>query len=371
MRAAKFRFYPTLAQRRQLSKEFGCSRFVYNWALNRKSSLYKADKKNISRFELSAELTQLKNELPWLRNASSTTLAESLEDLDNGFKAFFKKNNRYPRRKKYRRASSVRYNLDKRQKGIFKDGHVLKLPKLGSLNIVWTSEVDSFPLTATISRDNADRWFVSLQFKSNKEFSPPSSVNEIGIDMGIIDLVTTSNGKKVKPIRSYQKNLKRLKKKQRHLSRSKKGSKNRSKKRLRVARAHAKIADQRKDFLHKLSTSIVRENQVIAIEDLSVKSMMSPARKSGQRKLARSIGDCAWRELRTFLEYKSKWYKRELIVIPRFQRSTGVCPECDCRQDLTLADRTWVCKACHTEHDRDIAAAKVILGIARMARTAA
>jgi len=370
IRALKLRYYPTLRQRRQLSKEFGHSRFVYNYFLKAKTELYKDEGLGISRFQMSGCLTQLKKELPWLSQASATVLTEKLEDLDNAFQAFFKKNSRYPKFKKRHSKQSVRYTLDKRQKGIFEDGKTLKLPKIGDCKVVWTLPVDSFPNTATVSRDACGDWWISLQYESARVLNIPESKKEIGLDFGLSSIVTTSDGQKIKPPRPYHKARKKLKHRARHLSRAKKGSKNRTKKKLRVARVHRQIANQRRDFLHKTSTSIVRENQAIAIEDLSVQSM-THARIKGQKNLNRSIGDAGLRELRTFLEYKSKWYSRELMVIPRFQKSTGVCPICGHEHKLELKDREFTCESCSTHHDRDHAAAKVILGIARSARTAA
>lgn len=370
MKAAKFRFYPTLRQRRQLNKEFGHSRFVFNWMLKARSDLYKEVGVGVSRFQMSGMLTELKKEIEWLKEASSTVLCEVIEDLDKGFQHFFKKIARHPRRKKYRTEQSCRYTLDKRQKNIFKDGELLKLPKLGNCNLVWTSSVDAFPNTATVSRDSCGRWFISLQFESKIELNIPETTKEVGLDLGLKDLVVTSDGEKIKPKKVYKKMYKTLKRRARHLSKTRKGSRNRNKKRLRVARVHSKIADKRKDDLHKLSTSIVRENQVIVIEDLGVQSM---ARKGSKikRKFNRAVRDCSWRKLRTYLEYKAKWYMRELIVIPRFQRSTGVCPDCGHEHRLKLSEREFVCESCGIWHDRDIAAAKVILGIARSARAVA
>lgn len=343
---------------------------MYNWFLKAKSELYKDEGLGMSRFQMSGVLTKLKEELPWLRQASSTTLAETLEDLDSAFKSFFKKNARYPRFKRRHTKQSVRYTLDKRQKAIFEDGKTLKLPKIGDCKVVWSDTVDSFPNTATVTKDACGDYWISLQYESAINRHIPKSNKEIGLDFGLSSLVTTSDGRKIKPPKPYHKAKKKLKRRARQLSRAKKKSKNRNKKRLRVARVHRQIARQRQDFLHKLSTSIVRENQAIAIEDLSVKSLIT-ARVRGQGKLSRSFGDAGLRELRTFLEYKSEWYKRELIAIPRYQKSTGVCPDCGHQHKLALSDREFVCECCHTEHDRDIAAAKVILGIARSARTAA
>jgi len=370
MKAARFKFYPTLRQRRQLAKELGHSRYVFNWALKAKSDLYKESGVGATRFQLSGMLTELKKETEWLKEASSTVLSETIEDLDSGFQRFFKKLARYPRRKKYRTAQSCRYTLDKRQTKIFKDGEILKLPKLGACKLKWTSPVDVFPNTATVSRDSCGRWFISLQFDSQIKPDIPKTCQEIGLDLGLKDLVVTSEGEKIKPKKVYNKMYKTLKRRARHLSKARKKSKNRIKKKLRVARVHSKIANRRKDDLHKLSTSLVRRYRLIACEDLSVQSMSRKGSKI-KRKFNRAVRDCSWRQLRTFLEYKSKWYERELMVIPRFQRSTGVCPDCGEQVDLSLKDRSWTCPKCLKEHDRDIAAAKVILGIARSARTVA
>jgi putative transposase len=396
MKAAKFRFYPTLKQRKHLSKEFGHSRYVYNWGLKTKSELYQNDKQTISRFGLSNQLTQEKKKISWLKEASATVLSEALEDLDNGFKAFFKKNAKYPKRKRRLYRASCRYTMDKRQKRAFVDGKVLKLPKLGACKIRWTSRVDTYPNSATVSKDCCGDFYVSLQFDSNQVVTPKLTSQKIGIDLGCKDSVVTSDGEK-KRLSDFVKIANKLKYNQKSLSRSKKGSKNRNKKRLRVARSHRRIANKREDFLHKLSTSIVRENQVIAIEDLSVSSMvktknsrkiLDPKKvvkvenstkagavrdegkreqhtffktRRGEKAKNRSILSQGFRKFRTYLEYKAKWYGRDLIVCPRFERTTGVCPICEEHTKLTLDQREWECPKCFQVHDRDISAARMIL----------
>ncbi|MBT9177561.1 MAG: hypothetical protein DDT20_01896 [Firmicutes bacterium] len=360
MKAIKLRIYPTLEQRRQLSREFAVRRHVWNWALERRSSAYKTDKTSLNAVGLSRELTRKKASDTSLCRVSSTALNNTLWDLDAAFQNFFKKQGRYPKRKKFGAVNSVCYTLDKRKK-VFRDGELLKLPKVGSLRVVWSREVPVFPNTATVSKTPDGRWFVSLQIDYTDPVAAPTTDKQIGIDLGLTCFAALSDGEKIYSPKPLKQGLRRLAHAQRATSRAQRGSSNRRKARQRVARIHRQIADQRANFLHQQSTRIVGENAVIAIEDLHVRGMMANG------KLARSIGDASWGEFRRMLTYKSKWMGRDLRIVQRFERTTGVCPDCGLVGDrLPLNVRSWTCE-CGATHDRDVAAARMILSTARSA----
>lgn len=354
MKAIKFRIYPTLAQRRQLAREFSAKRKVWNWALECRSLSYQVDKTSLNVVALSRLLTQAKASDTFLRSASATALNSTLWDMEAAFQKFFKKQSRYPRFKKFGSVNSVCYQLDKRQ-DVFRDGELLKLPKLGTIRVVWSAPVLAFPNSATVSRTQDGALFVSLQYDAPDMVNPPAPIRDVvGLDFGLTTLVTTSEGEKLNGRKPFKNSARRLARYQRRLSKAAKGGKTRRKLKCRVARLHRKIRDQRANFSHQLSTRLVRENRAIGIEDLGVKGMMSNG------KLARAVADCGWGELRRQLTYKSAWYGRVLVLYPRFERSTGVCPECGLiGEKLPLGVRAWTCE-CGAHHDRDIAAAKVI-----------
>jgi putative transposase len=306
---------------------------------------------------LSRELTLLKTSQTFLKDASATALNNILWDQDEAFKKFFRHEARYPKFKKRGRVNSCCYQLDKCQGGaVFIPGEKLILPKLGDCRVVWSyKDIPVFPNSATVSRNPAGKWFVSLQCDCVDVVSLPATAKTIGLDLGLKSFIATSDGRKIKPPKYARKGARTLKIAQRRLAKARKGSANRRKLKSRVAHIHQRIADQRANFLHLQSISVVRENQAIAIENLNVRGMMANG------KLARSIGDAGWYKLRRQLTYKAKWYGRELNVISRFDRTTGVCPDCGAVGDkLPLGVRTWACEHCGREHDRDIAAARVI-----------
>jgi putative transposase len=252
---------------------------------------------------------------------------------------------------------SCKFQLDKRRGDkAFIPGERLRLPKLGDLNVIWSySDITVFPNSATVSRNAAGQWFVSLQCDCVDAVHPPQTDKTIGLDLGLSMLIATSDGQKIKPRRFLKNSLRRLRFAQRRLAKASKGGNNRRKHKSRVARIHQRIANKRANFLHGLSTSIVGENQAIAIEDLNVRGIMANG------KLARSVGDCGWYELRRQLTYKAKWYGRQLNIVPRFQRTTGVCPDCGAvGNKLLLSVRAWTCEPCDRRYDRDIAAAQII-----------
>ncbi|MFJ8198394.1 RNA-guided endonuclease InsQ/TnpB family protein [Streptomyces sp. NPDC096152] len=355
-RAFKYRFYPTGEQAAELSRTFGCVRLVYNKALEERTQAWYGEQRRISYMQSSAALTEWKKteELAFLAEVSSVPLQQALRHLQTAFGNFFAKHAKYPRfksRKKSRASAEYTRSAFK-----WRDGKLTLAKMSEPLDIRWSRPLPegAAPTTVTVSRDSAGRWFVSLLCDDHIAPAPVTS-NAVGIDAGITTLVTLSTGEKIANPKHGRRERARLAKAQRKLSRKAKGSANREKARKGVARVHARIADRRRDFLHKLSTRLVRENQTVVIEDLTVRNLL----KNG--KLARAISDASWTELRSMLEYKCAWYGRELVVIDRWFPSSKLCGNCGTvRGKLPLNVREWTCE-CGTVHDRDVNAARNIL----------
>ena len=353
LRSYKFRIYPNAEQKEQLAQTFGCARFVYNWALSNKKEAYENNIKK-SANDVSKELTALKKDpnFIWLKDVSSVCLQQSLMNLENAYQRFFKKQGGFPTFKKRSNRQSARYV---KSAFTFKNGQ-LKLAKQDKYMKVKFSR----PLTGdinslTVSKDPDGKYYVSFLVKETCQPSNKSA-KQIAIDLGIKDFATFSDGSKVANPNHLFKSFSKLKGLQRNLSRKKKGSKNRNKARIKLARLHSKIANQRSDFLHKLSTQIVNENQVICVEDLAVKEMLQQNKLIA--KLASNLG---WRNFLTMLEYKSSWNERQFIKVDRWFASSKTCSACgSINQELTLSQRSWVC-SCGAKHDRDHNAAKNIL----------
>ncbi|MCX4906082.1 RNA-guided endonuclease TnpB family protein [Streptomyces sp. NBC_00878] len=356
-RAFKYRFYPTEEQAAELSRTFGCVRKVYNMALDARSRAWTLEHRRVSYVETSAMLTEWKKteEHGFLGEVSSVPLQQSLRHLQTAYTAFFDKRARYPRFKSKKRSKdSAEYT---RSAFRFSNEQLVLAKMSEPLAIAWSRPLpeEAEPSTVTVSRDRAGRWFVSLLVEAT--IAPgPATDTAVGLDAGLTSLVTLSTGEKITNPKFERKDRARLGKAQQQLSRKARGSKNWEKARVEVARVHARIADRRRDFLHKLTTRLVRENQTIVIEDLTVRSML------GNRTLARAISDASWTELRSLLEYKCAWYGRELIAIDRFFPSSKTCSACGLiRGELSLSVRHWTCEGCGTRHDRDHNAAKTIL----------
>jgi len=351
-RAYKFRIYPSPEQETVLRKTIGSCRFVYNWALAQKREAWVTQKKSVSYNATSKGLTELKEtpEREWLNEVSSVCLQQSLRNLDVAFVNFFKKRGGYPSFKSRKNGGSARF-LD----NAFRiEGDNLFLAKIKTpLKVVWSRKLSGEPSQCVVSQNAAGQWFAS--FLCDEEIAKlPYSNKKIGVDLGIETFASTSDGQKFgqpKRIRKLRKKLARL---QKLHSRKQKGSKNREKARVKAARLHQHIADTRKDFLHKLSTKLIRENQTIALEDLAVKNMVK------NRKLSRCISEQGWRDFRTMLEYKAKWSGRELLIVDRFWPTSKTCSCCGRKKNLSLDMRKWTCE-CGATHDRDINAAKNIL----------
>jgi len=353
LRGFKYRFYPTSAQRLELGQTFGCTRFVYNWALALRTNSYYQDQVSLSYTDTSNALTKLKKdpEKPWLKAVSAVPLQQGLRHLNTAFQNFFKGKTKYPKFKKKANRQSVHYAPN-----AFKwVNNKLTLAKMSQpLKIRWSRYFTGEPKSVTISKDPSNRYFVSfLVIEELEQWKPRTE--EIGIDLGIKDVVVCSNGFASGNPKHYQKYQARLKTLQRRLTKKKKGSNNRYKARLKVAKLHARIADCRKDFLHKLSTKLVSESQAIYTETLAVKNMMA------NHKLAKAIADCGWGEFLRQLEYKAKWHDRKLGAIDRWFPSTKRCNPCGHILDkLPLEIREWRCPSCSNLNLRDENAAKNI-----------
>ncbi|GGU13770.1 transposase [Streptomyces coeruleorubidus] len=356
-RAFKYRFYPTDAQAAELSRTFGCVRKVYNLALVARTEAW-ARQERVNYNQTSALLTAWKKteELAYLNDVSSVPLQQCLRHLQTAFTNFFGKRAKYPRfksRKKSRR--SAEYTTSGFR---FRDGKLTLAKMTEPLDIAWSRPLPqgATPSTVTVSQDAAGRWFVSLLVEDPGVRPLPAADTAIGVDVGLEHLLTLSTGEKITNPRHERRDRARLAKAQRELSRKAKGSNNRAKARRKVAKVHARIADRRRDHLHKLTTRLVRENQTLVIEDLTVRTMVR------NRKLARAISDVAWAEFRSLLEYKAAWYGREVIAVDRFFPSSRLCSHCGALQDkMPLHVRTWTCDSCGTTHDRDVNAAKNLL----------
>ncbi|MEU8117224.1 RNA-guided endonuclease TnpB family protein [Spirillospora sp. NPDC049024] len=355
-RAFKHRFYPTSEQAAELSRTFGCVRLVYNKALEERTRAWRAEQRRISYAQSSAALTRWKKteELAFLTEVSCVPLQQALRHLQTAFANFFAKRAAYPRFKSRKRSrASAEYT---RSAFTWRDGHLTLAKMTEPLDIRWSRPLPqgTEPSTVTVSRDSAGRWFVSMLCQETIPAAPATGA-AVGIDAGITTLVALSTGEKITNPRHEHRDRARLAKAQRNHSRKAKGSANREKARRKVARVHARIADRRRDFLHKVSTRLVRENQTVVIEDLTVANLLK------NRSLARAISDVAWRELRSMLEYKCAWYGRDLVVVDRWFPSSKLCGGCGTvRAELPLDVREWTC-GCGAVHDRDVNAARNIL----------
>ncbi|MFF7545099.1 RNA-guided endonuclease InsQ/TnpB family protein [Streptomyces canus] len=357
-RALKYRFYPTDEQAAELSRTFGCVRKVYNMALAARTEAW-ARQERVNYNATSAMLTAWKKtqELAFLNEVSSVPLQQCLRHLQTAFTNFFGKRAKYPRfksKKKSRR--SAEYTTSGFR---FRDGKLMLAKMEQPLDIVWSRPLPAGakPSTVTVSQDAAGRWFVSMLCEDPAVQALPANGKAVGIDVGLDHLLTLSTGEKIANPRHERRDRARLALAQRRAAKKTKGSNNQAKARRKAAKIHARIADRRRDGLHKLTTRLVRENQTLVIEDLTVRNMVK------NRSLARAISDAAWSQFRSLLEYKAAWYGREVIVVDRFFPSSRLCSTCGTLQDrMPLHVRTWTCD-CGTMHDRDVNAAKNLLAV--------
>jgi putative transposase len=355
-RAYRFRFDPTPEQEVILTRTFGCVRFAYNYMLRQRTDAWYERQERMGYHKTSAALTELKKTVDhaWLNEVSSVPVQQALRHLQTAFANFFTKRAKYPTFRRKDRTQSAEYTTS-----AFRwDGSTLRLAKMdAALAIRWSRTIPKGAkvTTVTVSKDAAGRYHVSM-LCDDVVTARPDAAGRIGIDLGLTHFAILSTGEKVTAPNTFRKNEARLAKLQRRLTKKQKGSANRRKAKLKVARMHAKIADSRRDFLHKLSTRLIHENQVIAIESLSVRNMQR------NRCISKSIADASWSAFVRQLEYKAQWYGRSLIGIDRWYPSSKRCSDCGhtvARMPLNI--RKWTCPECGAMHDRDINAARNIL----------
>ncbi|MFF5228790.1 RNA-guided endonuclease InsQ/TnpB family protein [Dactylosporangium sp. NPDC000521] len=354
-RAFKYRFYPSAEQAAELARTFGSVRLVYNMALQARTEAWAMRQERVNYNATSRLLTGWKKteELSFLNEVSSVPLQQALRHLQSAFTNFFAKRARYPTFKSRKRSCrSAEYTSSAFR---WRDGRLTLAKMDAPLDIVWSRSLPegASPSTVTVSQDAAGRWFVSLLCEDRVESVPAAGA--VGVDAGLDSLLTLSTGEKVVNPKHECRDRAALARAQRDLARKEKGSANRAKARLKVARVHARISDRRRDHLHKLSTRLVRENQTIVVEDLTVRNMIR------NHRLARAISDVAWRQFRTMLEYKTDWHGRTLVVVDRWFPSSKLCSTCGVLAErMPLHVRSWICR-CGTVHDRDVNAARNIL----------
>ncbi len=354
-KAYKYRLYPNKEQESLIERTFGCCRFVYNQTLAYKKETWETEKKSLSYYDLAKYLSHtLKEEYPWLKEVDTTALIAAIQDMCSAYNNFFKNHKGYPKFK----SKHNNYQSYRAKQNIVVDfeHNTIKLPKLGSLKAKLHRKFTGRIINATVSKVPSGKYYVSVLVETKHEELPHTNTN-IGLDLGLKDLITTSNGEKYTNPKTLQKYEKQITKLQRNLSHKKKGSKNRAKLRKKLAICHEHLTNTRKDYLNKLSHRLISENQVIVIESLNVKNMLQ------NHNLAKSISDASWYEFTRQLDYKATWNKRHLIKIDKFFPSSQLCSNCGYKNPSVkdLSVRQWTCPHCGVIHDRDINAAKNIL----------
>ena len=358
LKSYKYRLYPNKQQKEQIQKTFGCCRFVYNRTLSYRDNLYKENKERISKIDCNNYVNRvLKKEYEWLKEVDKFALTNSVYHMDNAYQKFFIEHSGYPKFKSKRdNKKSYTTNFTTNNIEVSFENNKIKLPKLKWVKAKVHREFVGKIKSVTISQVPSGKYFVSVLVET--EHIPTESTGCcIGFDLGIKDLLITSDGEKKENPKYIKKYEDKLVKEQRKLSHKVKGSKNYEKQRIKVARIHEKIRNTRVNNLHKISNEIVSENQVIVSEDLAVSNMVK------NHNLAKSISDCGWYELTRQIGYKSEWNNRQYVKIGRFTKSSQPCHVCGYINPDTkdLSVREWTCPQCGTVHDRDINAAINIL----------
>jgi putative transposase len=369
-KAYKFRIYPNKKQIELLHKTFGCTRYVYNYYLAKRQEVYEKESRTMGFYECCKDLTSLKKELEWLKEPDKCALQNCLKDLNTAYGNFFRdKSVGYPRfRTKKTHRFSYRTNCSYRDgvvASIEFENKKIKLPKLGWIRTRDKQIPQGRILNATVSREPNGKYYVSICCTDIETKPLPKTDRQIGIDLGIKEFCITSEGDKFYNPRYLMKSQQKLAKLQRELSRKTRGGRNWDKARIKVAKQHEKISNQKKDFLQKLSTKLIRENDVIKMEDLNVSGMIENAKGTNKEKasIRKEIAGVSWYEFTRELEYKAKWYGREIKKVDRFYASSQICHICGHKNPDTkdLSVRKWTCPECGTVHDRDVNAAINIL----------
>jgi putative transposase len=347
----KFRIYPSEQQKIVIEKHFGCCRFVFNKFLNERKEEYLNNGNYLNYYNNAKSLTEIKKDLPWLKEVNSQSLQSVLKNLDIAYNRFFKKITKFPKFKKknYNQSFHIPQSVEIKN-------YKLSIPKFKQgIKIKIDRAIEGKILNATLSKNSTNKYYICITCQLEYQtYSPTKSL--IGIDTGIKDLAILSDGTKYENIKSLKVSLKKLKYEQRQLSKKTKGSGQRNKQKIKLALIHEKVSNRRKDHLHKVSTEIIKNHDIICIEDLNVKGMMK------NHKLAQALSDVGLGIFYSLLEYKASWNNKTIIKIDRFFPSSKMCSECNwINQELTLKDRKWTCLYCRTAHDRDINASRNIL----------
>lgn len=360
-KAYKFRLYPNAEQEHQIQRTFGCCRYIYNHFLSRRMEMYQSEKATLNYHSCSAELTVLKDGLVWLREVDAIALQSSLKDLDIAYQNFFRRVKQGERpgfpHFKSKKSRSKSYKTKRVGNNIAVLVRYVKLPKLGLVRCAISKQVQGRILNATVTQTPSGKYFVSVCCTGVDISQYEATGAAVGLDMGLKHLVTTSCGEVILNHKYIRQSEKKLARAQRKLSRKTKGSANWEKARVKVARIHERIAKQRSDTLHKLTTALVQDYDVICVENLNVKGMVK------NHRLAKFIADASWGELNRQLRYKCEWHHKALAVVDMFYPSSQLCGTCGHRNAGTkdLSVRVWQCPGCGTIHDRDINAANNIL----------
>lgn len=357
----KFRIYPNKEQEELIQKTFGCCRFVYNHYLSMRKDAWEERQETLNYYACANDMTHLKKELYWLKEVDATALQSSVRDLDSAYQNFFRRAKQgdkpgYPKFKS-KRDHRNSYKAKMSNGNIAVLDKAVKLPKLGTVKCRVSKRVVGRILSATVSQNPSGKYFVAICCTDAEIPQMQETGSVVGVDLGIKDLAITSDGMKYQNGKYLTKSKKRLARLQRKLSRKSKGSKNWEKARIEVAKLHEHIANQRMDAMHKVTTDLIRDHDVVCIEDLNVSGMMK------NRHLAMAVADASMSEFRRQLEYKAELYGKKVSVIDTFYPSSQLCSCCGEKWPGTrdLSVREWVCNKCGAHHDRDVNAAKNIL----------